>query len=106
LTLAFHLWWERHDGMRGHVFLRNEQMAALRDELLAQGMVCGEAGGPGIPLSQLQLPRNQYIPAIQIEEALDVASPEAVALEDTRLWLDFLVFLEGAVEHGGLRIKP
>jgi hypothetical protein len=104
--MAFHLWWERHDGMRGHAFLLNDQMAALREELVAQGMVCGDEGGRGIRLSKLEVPTNQFIPPIEIEEALEVASATPRAETDTALWHDFLVFLEGAVQHGGLRVKP
>jgi hypothetical protein len=104
--VAFHLWWERHDGMRGHAFLRNEQMAMLREELLAQGMVCGDAGGTGIPLRMLETPENWFVSPIELDEALDSASPEPVAIADDRLWVDFLVFLEGAAKHGGLRVRP
>ena len=104
--MAFHLWWQDHDGMRGHVYLRNDQMAALRDELVAQGMVCGDEGGLGIRLSKLAVPANQFVSPIEIDEALETASPEPVAIEDAALWRDFLVFLEGAAQHGGLRVKP
>lgn len=104
--MAFHLWWQRQDGIGGHVFLLNDQMAALRDELVAQGMVCGDEGGRGIPLSKLQVPRDQLVSPIELEEALDVASPEPSTVADARLWQEFLVFLEGAAGHGGLRIKP
>lgn len=104
--MAFHLWWDRHDGMRGHAFLRNEQMTALREELLAQGMACGEQGGTGIPLRKLETPENWFVSAVELDEALDVASPEPRAIEDAALWVDFLVFLEGAAQHGGLRVKP
>jgi len=104
--MAFHLWWQRQDGIGGHVFLLNDQMAALRDELVAQGMVCGDEGGRGIPLSKLQVPRNQFVSPIELDEALEVASPEPSTLTDARLWQEFLGFLEGAVDRGGLRIKP
>jgi hypothetical protein len=104
--VAFHLWWEHHDGLRGHAFLLNDQMAALREELVAQGMACGEEGGRGIRLAKLEAPRNQFIPPIEIEEALEVASAEPSGRTDAALWRDFLVFLEGASENGGLRIKP
>lgn len=104
--MAFHLWWQRQDGIGGHIFLLNDQMAALRDELVAQGMVCGDEGGRGIPLSKLQAPRNQFVSSIELEEALETASPEPSTFEDGRLWQEFLAFLEGAAERGGLRIKP
>jgi hypothetical protein len=104
--MAFHLWWQNHDGMRGHAFLRNEQMAALREELLAQGLVCGEQGGVGIPLSKLEVPADQFVSPVELEETLEKASPQPVAIADAALWLDFLRFLEGAAGHGGMRVKP
>ena len=66
--MAFHLWWQRQDGIGGHVFLLNDQMAALRDELVAQGMVCGEEGGRGIPLSKLEEKESEKL--ARMEEAL------------------------------------
>jgi hypothetical protein len=102
---VFHLWHERHDGISGHVFLLEQQMLELREELAAQGMACGREGGRGIPLHKLETPENWFVPAMEIEEALEVALPEPVTMNDARLWQDFLVFLEGAVERGGLRVK-
>jgi hypothetical protein len=104
--VAFHLWWQNHDGMQGHVFLLNDQMAALREEMVAQGMVCGDQGGRGVQLSKLAVPANQYISPLELDEALEAASAEPATIEDARLWRDFLVFLEGAAQHGGLRVKP
>ena len=71
--MAFHLWWQNHDGMRGHVFLLNDQMAALREEMVVQGMVCGEQGGLGIQLSKLVVPANQFVSPIELDEALEQA---------------------------------
>jgi hypothetical protein len=104
--MAFHLWWQNHDGIRGHAFLTNDQMAAIRRELLAQGMVCGAEGGRGIPLAKFEVPRNEYVSPIELDEALEAAATEPRVLADERLWHDFLAFLEGAARHGGLRVKP
>ncbi len=104
--MAFHLWWQRHDGMTGHVFLRNEQMMALLDEMAVQGMLCGHEGGRGIPRSKLDVPRNQFVSPLELDEALAAAAPTPSSLEDEKLWRDFLAFLQGAAEHGGLRVKP
>ena len=101
----FHLWHERHDGMSGHVFLLEDQMRDVRTEMTAQGMVCGREGGRGIPLHKLETPANWYVPAIEIDEALEQSSPEPTTMSDARLWQDFLAFLEGAAERGGLRVK-
>ncbi|MCC6222488.1 MAG: hypothetical protein IT201_03235 [Thermoleophilia bacterium] len=104
--MAFHVWWQRHDGIGGHVWLRGDQMAALRDEMIAQRMVCGREGGAGIPLHKLETPEDWYVSELELEEALDAASAEPRALEDARLWRDWLAFLEGAARNGGLRVKP
>lgn len=103
--MAFHLWWQNHDGLRGHVWLQNPQMQELREEMLAQGMLCGDQGGRGIPLRKLETPENWFISEIELDEALEAASAEPRMLADERLWRDFLVFLEGAAGHGGLRVK-
>ena len=104
--MAFHVWWQQHGGIGGHVWLRNEQMAAIREEMLAQGMVCGREGGAGIALHKLETPQDWFVSEIEIEEALEAASAEATVIEDAKLWVDWLVFLEGAANHGGLRVKP
>lgn len=101
----FHLWHQRHDGMSGHVFLLEQQMRELREELAAQGMVCGREGGRGIPLHKLETPRNWFVPPVEIEEALEQASREPRAIADRKLWEDFLDFLEAAVPRGGMRVK-
>lgn len=101
----FHVWWERHDGIGGHVWLQEGQMRQLRAEMLAQGLVCGREGGPGIPLHKLETAENWYVSPLEIEEALDAASPEPGAVEDAAFWLDWLRFLEGAARNGGLRVK-
>jgi hypothetical protein len=102
---VFHLWHQRHDGMSGHVFLLEQQMRELREELVRQGMACGAEGGRGIPIHKLETPGNWFVPPIELEEALEVASPEPVGMSDAKLWRDFLDFLSGAAERGGLRVR-
>jgi hypothetical protein len=102
---VFHLWHQRHDGMTGHVFLLEEQMRQIREELTAQQMVCGREGGRGIQLHKLETPQDWFVPPLEIEEALENASREPVRIQDRRLWEDFLDFLEAAVDRGGLRVR-
>jgi hypothetical protein len=102
---VFHLWHQRHDGMSGHVFLLEDQMRDLREELTRQGMVCGAEGGRGIPIYKLETPRNWFVSPIEIDEALAVASREPGAMSDVKLWEDFLDFLAPAAERGGLRVR-
>jgi hypothetical protein len=103
--MSFHFWWQRHDGIGGHIWLQEPQVRALREEMLLQGMVCGREGGAGIPLHKLETPKNWFVSPLELEDALEFASTEPRALDDTRLWQDWLAFLEGAAHHGGLRIK-
>jgi len=91
--------------MSGHVFLLEQQMREIREELVRQGMACGAEGGRGIPLHKLETPRNWYVPPIELEEALEVASREPLGMSDAKLWQDFLDFLAGAAERGGLRVR-
>ena len=51
-------------------------MRDLRDEILAQGMVCGREGGRGIPLHKLETPENWFVSPVELDEALEVASAE------------------------------
>ena len=91
--------------MGGHVVLLEPQMRDLREELVRQGMACGAEGGRGIPIHKLETTRNWFVSPIELEEALEVASPEPVAMDDAKLWQDFLEFLSAAAEHGGLRVR-
>jgi hypothetical protein len=91
--------------MSGHVFLLEQQMRVLREEMVAQGMVCGREGGRGIPLHKLETTQNWYVSPIEIDEALEAASAEPETLSDQSLWRDFLEFLRGAVNRGGMRVR-
>jgi hypothetical protein len=102
---VFHLWHQRHDGLGGHVFLLEDQMRDVREELVRQGMVCGAEGGRGIPLHKLETPENWFVSPIELDEALEQASREPTRMSDAKLWEDFLDFLAGAAEHGGLRVR-
>jgi len=91
--------------MSGHVFLLEQQMREVREEMTAQGMVCGRDGGRGIPLHKLETPENWYVSAIEVDEALEAATPEPTTMTDAKLWTDLLEFLHGAVERGGMRVR-
>jgi hypothetical protein len=45
------------------------------------------------------------IPPGQIDLALAKASPEPRTLDDAKLWEDWLRFLQGAAENGGLVVQ-
>ena len=98
---GLNLWWAQNDGLGGHVFLGPQQLAELGQEMLAQRMAWGgDGGGHGIPLRSLE--PGETVTVAEIDEALAVASPVPQALADHELWHDWLDFLEGAAEHGGL----
>jgi hypothetical protein len=55
--MSFHFWWQRNDGIGGHIWLEEPQLRALREEMLLQGMVCGREGGA---LHKLETPENWF----------------------------------------------
>jgi hypothetical protein len=91
------LYWARNDGMSGHVFLGLEDLEHLREEMDAQGMS-----------GWLQLERLEpgtVVPPGAVDFALSLASPETKAIAEERLWHDWLAFLAGAAENGGVAVR-
>ncbi len=108
--MGLNLWWVQNDGIDGHVWLSPGDMLSLREEMLAQGMAWqrDEESGreqTGIPAHKLVPRAREVITAHEIEEALDVASPEPRTLADRMLWQDWLTFLDGARTRGGILIR-
>jgi hypothetical protein len=91
------LYWMRNDGMSGHVFLSPLERDALEREMAAQGMSRW--------LDPKILRPGARVPPGQIDLALTKASAEPRKLEDVKLWRDWLAFLAGAVENGGLLVR-
>jgi hypothetical protein len=105
--VSVNLWWAENDGMSGHVWLGVGELLALGAEMLAQGMAYeGEGTGVGIPLAKL-VPsgREGRVSVAEVEHALGAASPEPFTLDDSKLWEDWLRFLEGAATHGGIVVR-
>lgn len=99
--VGLNLWWAANDGIGGHVFLGSSELVALGQEMLVQGMAwSGDEPGDGIPLGNLR--PGERLAVAQIEEALAVALPSPRTLADRDLWRDWLDYLEGAAEHGGI----
>lgn len=99
--VGLNLWWTANDGIGGHVFVGPSELVALGEEMLAQGMAwSGDEPGDGIPLAKLR--PGERIAVAEIEEALAVAAPSPRTLAGRDLWRDWLYYLEGAVEHGGI----
>jgi hypothetical protein len=107
--MSVNLWWAENDGMSGHVWLGVGELLALGGEMLEQGMAHEggrEGEGVGIPLAELAPSgRKGRVSAAEVEQALEAASPEPLTLDDSKLWEDWLRFLEGAVTHGGIVVR-
>jgi hypothetical protein len=86
------LYWARNDGMSGHVFLAEQERAALEQEMVLQGM-----DFPG-------LEPGIHVTFTEVDAALANAVEEPIAI-DTKLWRDWLLFLQGASVNGGLLVR-
>lgn len=85
------LYWLNNDGMSGHVWLSPQHVEALAGEMSEQGMALS-----------LELEPGARVAPGAVDAALARASREPRALEDVKLWQDWLAFLEGAAANGGL----
>jgi hypothetical protein len=86
------LYWARNDGMSGHVFLDPLDVERLREEMVLQGVEFPRLE-PGI-----------HVTWTEIDAALESAAPDPISV-DSRLWSDWLRFLEGASTNGGLLVR-
>ena len=91
------LYWARNDGLGGHVFLGLEDLERLAGEMKEQGMTGW--------LSLDRLEPGATIPPGVVDFALSQASPEPKTLDDPKLWEDWLGFLAGAAENGGIVVS-
>ncbi|HET6695377.1 MAG TPA: hypothetical protein VFG85_02630 [Gaiellaceae bacterium] len=91
------LYWARNDGLGGHVFLGLEDLERLAGEMKEQGMTGW--------LSLDRLEPGATIPPGAVDFALSQASPEPKTLDDPKLWEDWLGFLAGAAENGGIVVS-
>jgi len=91
------LYWARNDGMGGHVFLGVKDLDRLATEMNEQGMT------GWLALDQLE--PGATIPAGAVDFALSQASPDPKTLDDSKLWQDWLGFLAGAAENGGIVVS-
>jgi hypothetical protein len=91
------LYWARNDGMTGHVWLSPEHIRELAREMDEQGM------SRAIALEELAA--GARVPPGALDAALRRAAKEPRLLADTKLWADWLTFLEGAAENGGLIVQ-
>ena len=90
------LYWARNDGMGGHVFLGLADLERLAAEMTAQGMT------GWLALDRLE--PGATIPAGAIDSRCR-RPPRATTLDDPKLWQDWLGFLVGATENGGIVVR-
>lgn len=96
--MSYRLYWRRNDGVSGHVWLSTEDLGALTTEMGVQGMPWPDdrLPGPGA---------DAVVEAGEVEDVIAAARETPVTLSDGQLWIDWLVFLEGAALNGGLLIR-
>ena len=91
------LYWTRNDGLGGHVFLGLADLERLATEMSEQGMT------GWLALDRLE--PGATVPAGAVDYALSQASPDPKTLDDSKLWHDWLGFLAGAAENGGIVVR-
>jgi hypothetical protein len=91
------LYWARNDGLTGHVWLSDADRAALAREMLLQGMA-------EFPVAKFERGERMQVTIAEIEQALAASEPDPVSI-DAKLWRDWLTFLAGAAENGGLLVR-
>ncbi len=89
--MGFNFWWARNDGMSGHAWLSRDDVRALVDEMRAQGIEWD--------------PTANEMTAAAVEDALRELAAEPRTYVEPKLWADWLAFLGGAAENGGLVIR-
>lgn len=97
--MGYDLWWRWNDGMSGHVWLSEGDLARLAGEMALQGWGdlaarIATAGADGLTVAPQEITR-----------ALGRATPVAATLSDASLWESWLLFLEGAESKGGLLVR-
>jgi hypothetical protein len=90
-AMGFNFWWARNDGMTGHAWLSVDDMRAIVDEMRAQGVEWDST--------------RKEVSAVAIDDTLRDLTAEPRTYVEPRLWADWLVFLDGARENGGLVIQ-
>lgn len=96
--MSYRLYWRRNDGVSGHVWLSAADLSALTTEMDVQGM----------PWPSERLPEpggDTVVEAAEVEDVISAARETPLTLDDAQLWIDWLVFLEGAARNGGLLIR-
>ena len=90
------LYWARNDGIGGHVFLGLDDLEQLMEEMSAQGM------SGWLQLDRVE-PGRSYRPEPSTSRSLRPLRDQGLA--DEKLWHDWLVFLAGAAENGGIAVR-
>ena len=97
--MSYRIWWQWNDGLSGHIWLSADDLRRLTEEMLTQGMPW-----PSERLSAAET-RDVVVTPQELEVALETASAEPVRLRDSKLWQEWLAFLESGVHKGGILIR-
>ena len=96
--MSYRLYWRRNDGVTGHVWLSSGDLDALTTEMRLQGMPW-----PGDRLPEPGA--DAVVETDEVENVIRAGREAPVTLSDGQLWIDWLEFLDGAAQNGGLLIR-
>ena len=96
--MSYRIYWRRNDGVGGHVWLSTADMRALTGEMVLQGMPWPDGRLPAAG-------EEGRVESDEVEQVLAASRETPLTLADGQLWVDWLTFLEGAMQNGGLLIR-
>jgi len=96
--VSYRLWWRWNDGVSGHVWLSAGDVDRLAEEMARYG--CADLA------AQIAAVETEVtITPQEVGRALERMPSVPIHLEDAELWGDWIRFLEGAEQKGGLLVR-
>jgi hypothetical protein len=96
--VSYRLWWRWNDGVSGHVWLSEGDVERLTREM--------ERHGSGELAARIAAVETEgTITPQEVTRALERLPPVPIELEDSALWGEWLAFLAGAEQKGGLLVR-
>ena len=96
--MSYRLWWRWNDGVSGHVWLSEGDVDRLAQEMERHGSW-------ELAVRIAAVKTEATITPQEVTRALERLPPVPTQLEDTELWGDWLDFLAGAEQKGGLLVR-
>ena len=96
--MSYRLWWRWNDGVSGHVWLSEGDVDRLAQEMGRHG--CAE-----LAARIAAVETEATITPQEVTRALERLPPVPIELEDAELWTDWISFLAGAEQKGGLLVR-